>query len=220
MYRENSIQSLALKFIEEKKEEVDAEDDSVEDDKDEEYLEVVEEEVIVEDSVNDYESKIVELETKIEKLTEENESFSVKINEYNVDILAKDELISTLKEFKEDVESRIKEAELEEYKADIDDLIEEFSKDLDGVEEFEIIKSTKYDLSVEDLEKECYVLIGKSKHKSKSKPKKEIKFNKSMVGVASKNINTANGLDEQVIKDKYGEMAEYIINAKTKNKSL
>jgi hypothetical protein len=41
-----------------------------------------------------------------------------------------------------------------------------------------------------------------------------------MVGVASKNINTANGLDEQVIKDKYGEMAEYIINAKTKNKSL
>ena len=117
---------------------------------------------------------LAEMQTKVETLTNENALLSSTNSE--------------LSQFKANVEAEI-------HKANVDDKLSEFEDEIGSNEEFKLLKETAYSLTIDALEKECFAIVGRSKHKVAT-PKKAKPV--SFVGV---NNNTGSG--------KYGPFDKY-----------
>jgi uncharacterized coiled-coil protein SlyX len=154
------------------------------------------------------EETVSELETKVT-------GFEGQIEEFNSTITDKDLKIEKLEAFKLDIEKQINDAEIEAHKIEIDYVIEEFVADLGEIEEFVELKSKAYDMSEEELRKECFAILGKTKHK-KINSKKPAKFNKSMVSIKlDSNVAEENKVEPQY--EKYSDEIKRLIT-KTKEK--
>lgn len=119
--------------------------------------------------------RIDELESKVEEFNKENENLK--------------EELENEKQFRLDIEE-------EERKANIDEKIAEFANVLESTEEFEVIKENAYDMTCEDIEKECYILIGKMNFNKTAKKQKKEKVFSALTVEEKKVIDESNVMDE------------------------
>ena len=99
---------------------------------------------------------------------------------------------TVLSEFKKTIET-------EQFKAEVDDKLAEFEDEIGNADEFKSLKETAYSMTLDAVEKECFAIVGRSKHTPKAPTAKKAKP-VSFVGVDNKQSKGSG---------KYGEFEKY-----------
>jgi hypothetical protein len=108
--------------------------------------------------------------------------------EFDNTIEEKESKIKELSDYKESIETKT-------HNAEIDEVVEEFKAELSENEEFQVIVDGAYEMKVSDLEKELFALLGKSKFTRKEKVKK------STVRVIASQIETEDEVEPKEDKN-------------------
>lgn len=125
--------------------------------------------------------KIEELDTKVTEFSEENVRLSEELN--------------IEKQFRLSIEE-------EQRKENIDEQIAIFEKVLEDNEEFNSIKEARYEMTTEDIEIKCYVLIGRMNFKNNAKKAKKEEKTFTALGVENKKE------EEKIEKDSFKRIEE------------
>ena len=128
-------------------------------------------------------------QAEIDLIDASKATMQAKIAEYESQTEQLNNEIAVLSEFK-------RQADEHSHKCAIDDKLEEFEHELGNNDEFKTLKTDAYSMEVDAVERECFAIIGRAKHKPASKEKKSKPF--SFVGTNNSNS-----------QGKYGELDKY-----------
>jgi len=147
----------------------------------------------------------VEEETKEETVEEINyqELYEVKVNELNELQIRFDEFITEYQKLKDEFEEyktnystdnseverlqRFEQDTLTEQRKDAEEsLFSQFDEKLSGIEEYEKLKETASEFELDDLQKECYVILGIQSANFSTKPKEKNKNDKVKLDFSKK----------------------------------
>lgn len=124
----------------------------------------------------------------------EFEALKSEVETYKATITMLEAEKSELQEYKSDVETKIKQAE-------VDEVLSDFEAELGDNEEYIAIKDKALEYNIEDLQKELYALLGKVKYAKPTKQPKKQSFS-SKVSVTSDSGSEKSGY--------YGSAEKYI----------
>lgn len=154
--------------------------------------------------------KVVEFETIVSGLKTENEEIAVKSAGFESTIATITEQFNVLKDENQKLQEYKNTNEFEADKSDIESTLEDFEVTLSESEEFTALKKNISDafekkevlITLENLEKELFAMVGKLKHKSNvSKTRKQSNFSRVSINVD----DNKNGNESY-----YGDAVKYI----------
>ncbi len=154
----------------------------------------------------DFESQselFLELITKAEKdaIMAERDSYKAQFEEASEKLETYQSENESLKEELETEKAFRLKVEEQERKDEIDAVVNEFSTQLSGDEEFEKIVESRYEMTKEDIEDKCYILVGKKSFKANlKKVKKEKEYNLLNVEESSQTKEVEKTLSDRMVE--------------------
>jgi hypothetical protein len=124
-------------------------------------------------------NELNELQIKFDEFTTEYQKLKDEFEEYKTNYSTDNSEVERLQQFEQDT--------LTEQRKDAEEsLFSQFDEKLSGIEEYEKLKETASEFELDDLQKECYVILGVQSANFSTKPKEKNKNDKVKLDFSKK----------------------------------